>query len=216
LLDEQGLCAAAPFPPVRSSVLSLESRPNSNGFERRAVGSIHDHLAYWQDTFEHDEYVYNILREGYRIPIDGSLPGAPADPYGNYRKPNNLSAVKYIVFVREEVARLVKAGLIIKNDKPPRCINPLSVAYKRCSNGKVKMRMVTDVSRFGNLLIPKSKYRMTQFKDVLERANVGDFMAVFDTKAAYHHVRLHPDSYELLGFATPEEDGSESYYYFIV
>jgi hypothetical protein len=53
-------------------------------------------------------------------------------------------------------------------------------------------------------------------QDVVEDTFEGEWMAVFDLEAAYHNIRLHPDSYCLVGFMIPAEDGEECFYVFVV
>jgi hypothetical protein len=43
----------------------------------------------------------------------------------------------------------------------------------------------------------------------------GDFQFVFDLEAAYHHVRLHPESYKYVGFCL-DFDGVESFFFFVI
>jgi hypothetical protein len=44
----------------------------------------------------------------------------------------------------------------------------------------------------------------------------GLYQSVFDISKAYHHLRLHPSSYELVGFCVQDEDGKERFYHYIV
>jgi methionine synthase II (cobalamin-independent) len=62
-----------------------------------------------------------------------------------YRERNNKSVKDNMDFVRKEVKRLLDGGQIIKVDKPPMVINPLSVAYKINADGTEKPRLVIDL-----------------------------------------------------------------------
>jgi hypothetical protein len=42
-------------------------RTAKSGFLGKAVGSVHENLKYWKDTFEADAYITSILEKGYRI-----------------------------------------------------------------------------------------------------------------------------------------------------
>jgi hypothetical protein len=44
----------------------------------------------------------------------------------------------------------------------------------------------------------------------------GDYQSVFDISKAYHHLRLHPSSYELVGFCVQDVDGKERFYHYVV
>jgi hypothetical protein len=39
---------------------------------------------------------------------------------------------------------------------------------------------------------------------------------VYDISKAHHHIRLHPSSYQLVGFCVEDEDGKEVFYHYVV
>jgi hypothetical protein len=119
-------------------------------------------------------------------------------------------------FVRSEVKRLVQGGQVIEVDKAPMCTNPLSVAFKVNGDGSIKRRLVIDLSRWINKLLIPDKYKMSRFQDALSQSSPGDFQSVCDISKAYHHIRLHPDSYCLVGFCVEDEDGKERFYHYVV
>jgi hypothetical protein len=57
---------------------------------------------------------------------------------------------------------------------------------------------------------------MARFQDALSQAAPGDFQSVYDISKAYHHLLLHPDSYELVGFCVVDEEGKERFYHYVV
>jgi hypothetical protein len=57
---------------------------------------------------------------------------------------------------------------------------------------------------------------MSRFQDALALATQGDYQNVFDISKAYHHIRLNPESYELVGFCVTSEAGVEEYYHYVV
>jgi hypothetical protein len=57
---------------------------------------------------------------------------------------------------------------------------------------------------------------MTRFQDALAQLSRGDFQSVYDISKAYHHVRLHPDSYQLVGFCVEDENRKEEFYHYVV
>jgi hypothetical protein len=61
------------------------------------VGSVHENLKYWKDTFEVDSYMMSILENGYKIPVNMS----DSERRTRYRERNIQSA---------EVARLLADG----------------------------------------------------------------------------------------------------------
>jgi hypothetical protein len=48
--------------------------------------------------------------------------------------------------------------------------------------------------------VEDDRYHMTTLQDAIDSTRKGDFQVVFDLKSAFHHVRLHAGSYELMGF----------------
>jgi hypothetical protein len=151
--------------------------------------------SFWEKKLEADNYVMNIVKEGYRIPV---YPGTDIIPYPER---NNCSARTEEEFVTSEVNRLVQAGLVQKSVVRPLCVNPLPVAFKRKMDGTWKHQLVLDLSRHVNPLVYDDCSRLTTFGDCLSQTLPGDFQFVFDLEAAYHHVRVHPDSYKYLGFS---------------
>jgi hypothetical protein len=133
-----------------------------------------------------------------------------------YRERNNQSARNKMDFVRKEVARLVEGGQVIKVDSPPTCVNPLSVAFKVNGDGSIKKRLVIDLSCWVNKFVVPDKYRMARFQDALAQTSPGDYQSTFDIKSAYHHLRLAPESYDLVGFCVENEQGVEEYYHYVV
>jgi hypothetical protein len=65
-------------PPRAPEALSVSQVQAGNkgislkGFLGKAVGSVHESLKYWKDTFEDDAYVRSILENGYKIPVNMS------------------------------------------------------------------------------------------------------------------------------------------------
>jgi hypothetical protein len=86
-----------------------------SGFLGKAVGSVHQRLDVWKEMFEEGIYVWNIIEHGYKIPVQMT----PIERATRYREKNNQSACLEMPFVREEVARLLEKGQIIKVDSPP-------------------------------------------------------------------------------------------------
>jgi hypothetical protein len=121
-----------------------------------------------------DAYVRGILDDGYRVPVDWEkIPEA-------YKEADNRSARENYGFVREEVARLLESGQIVKWDTKPRCCNPLTVAVKRMDEGELKKPLVLDLSRWVNLAVKDDDNRMTTLQNAVNSTRKGDFQVVFD------------------------------------
>jgi hypothetical protein len=190
-------------------------RPTSGprfSFLGKAVGSVHENLKYWESTFEKDNYVLSILKHGYKIPVKMT----DVDKGTRYRERNNQSANDNMDFVRAKVDRLLKDGQIIKSERPVRCTNPLTVASKVNADRSIKKRLVIDLSRWVNGFIKPDHFKMARFQDALDQLAKGDYQSVFDISKAYHHLRLHPESYELVGFCVTNKSGKEHFYHYVV
>jgi hypothetical protein len=144
--------------------------------------------------------VRSILENGYKIPVSMT----DTERRTRYREKNNQSA------------RLLAAGQIVKVPTPPLCTNPLSVAYKVNMDGTIKKRLVINLSRWANGFVRPDSFKMAQFNDALAQSLKGDYQSVFDISKAYHHLRLHPSSYELVGFCLQDVDGKERFYHYVV
>jgi hypothetical protein len=95
------------------------------------------------------------------------------------------------------------------------CCNPLSVAFQIKPDGSYKKILVIDFSPHVNRLCTDSKYRMCTLGDMLAQTVKGNFQYVCNLEAAYHHLRIHPDSYKFLGFCVTI-DGCEVFFVYVV
>lgn len=205
--------APSAVPGTTSAIkASGEGRPAVPGFLGKAVGSVHENLEYWKKTFEYDSYAFSILKDVYKIPAVMTA----QERRTVYRERNNQSAHNEMSFVRKEVARLLEKGQIIEVPAPVLCTNPLTVAFKVNLDGTIKKRLVINLSRWVNGFIRPDSYRMARFQDALDQSAKGDFQSVFDVSAAYHHLRLAPESYDLGGLCVEDVDGKERYYHYVV
>ena len=55
------------------------------------------------------------------------------------------------------------------------------------------------------MYVPHDPSEMVMLKEVLAQTMPSSFMSTFDIEKAHHNIRLHPDSYELVGFAVCED-----------
>jgi hypothetical protein len=188
----------------------VEQADASAKYLGKPVGRIHECLEYWRDNFEHDGYAMRVVREGFRIPVRwAELPKV-------YEEPDNQSALKNYDFVLRETERLVQEGQVVLWPHKPRFTNPLTVAVNNRPDGSVKLRMVLDLSRGVNPAIPEDRYKMATLQDALDGTRRGDYQLTFDLKSAFHHLKLHPSCYELMGFAVTGADKVKKYYCYVV
>jgi hypothetical protein len=112
----------------------------------------------------------------------------------------------------------VDSGQVVKVDKPMTVTNPLSVAFKVNPDGSIKRRLVIDLSHWVNTFVKPDSYRMrmARFQDALIQSDQGDYQSVYVIWKAYHHIRLHPESYDLVGFCVVSADSKEEFYHYVV
>jgi hypothetical protein len=110
----------------------------------------------------------------------------------------------------------VDSGQVVECDVKPRGCNPLTMAVKYLEDCSPNKRLVLDLSRCVNLAVEDDRYRMTTLQDAINSTRKGDFQVFFDLKSAFHHVRLHADSYELMGFKVVDKTGITRYYFYVV
>ena len=103
---------------------------------------------------------------------------------------------------------MLAGGFIVERNEPPFCINPLTVA-----ENKNKLRLVLDLKHVNSFLnVPKFKYKgLPNFADMVEKR---DFAVKFDLTSGYHHISIHKQHCEYLGFKWKFADGAEKYYVF--
>lgn len=79
----------------------------------------------------------SMVKDGYGLPFFSITP-----PF--YAK-NNLSSLRYTTFVEESISDLLAKARILETEKPPYCVNPLTVSDKTA-----KYRLVLDLRPLGN------------------------------------------------------------------
>ena len=122
---------------------------------------------------------------------------------------NNASARNHPEFVASAIQELLADGRIKEVSQKPHTINPLTVAEGR------KLRLVLDL-RNVNPYVLRTKFRYEDLKVVSDILQKGDYMASFDLRSGYHHIFIHEDFQQYLGFAWTFPDGVTRYYVFTV
>ena len=119
---------------------------------------------------------------------------------------NNRSAISYSEFVESAILELLKNGCIAKVSSPPVVVNPLSVSIQ--SNGK--KRLILDC-RHINAFIYQEHFKLEDYKVLLDYLVPHGYMFSFDLQKGYHHLDIHIDFQQYLGFAWTF--GSETLYF---
>ena len=105
-------------------------------------------------------------------------------------------------YLSTHVEELVSDTTVSEVFSQPLCYSPLTVA-SRYVDGLLKLRMCIDLSRYINLLLKKEAVTLPSLDKALKLLLPGDYQATFDLKSAFHHVLIHPDDRQYLGFSIP-------------
>ncbi|KAK6036610.1 reverse transcriptase [Cooperia oncophora] len=148
------------------------------------AGSIHCFHTEWL-ALEPSKLVSTTVLNGYSLPLY-SIPSKPAN------SGNRKSALMHKDFVNKEITELLSTGAI-QEVSIGACnslhVHPLSVGQ----------RLVLDLSHLNKFLhVPKIK--LDDISSIINALPEGGFMATFDLKAGYHHVRIAQNHTDLLGF----------------
>jgi hypothetical protein len=120
---------------------------------------------------------------------------AAAGPPAPKEKRNHKSALEHAGFLTTEIVRLEQSQVIMRREKRPAVVSPLGVVEQ-----EGKLRMILDL-RYVNKHLEHHKFKyetVAQLGDVLLP---GDYIFCLDLKGGYHHVDMHEDAWEYLGFA---------------
>ena len=105
---------------------------------------------------------------------------------------------------------LILHGCVEAVHSEPYCCNPLTVA-----TGADKLRLVLDL-RHVNPYVRLQKFRHDDLHTLAELFEQGDFFVTFDLKSGYHHISIHPDSIQYLGFQWTFHNGRHRFLVFTV
>jgi hypothetical protein len=156
------------------------------------------------------DWVLNLLQNGLIFDWLSSPPTS-------YMEPNNRSALSNMDSLRSTVAAWEKDGFIRRQDSPPLCCNPMTVAVQyNATLDTTKYRPCIDLSRHVNPAIARSTVKLDDLTVAEELILPGDFMTSLDMENQYFQIRLHPSMTQYMGFMVPDPDGTPRYYTFQV
>ena len=131
-------------------------------------------------------FVLETLRHGHHPKLLNEIP--------DYEINNHGSFFKHEDFARKEVLDLIAKGRVEIVDKKPKLINPLHVVVQR-----TKSRLILDCSTLNkSIIVPKIKYENHDI--AMQFFKKGIYMFSYDLKDGYHHVLIHEDFRDYLGF----------------
>jgi hypothetical protein len=140
-----------------------------------------------------------------------------ASPPSAYIEPNNKSATTNMDSLRATVDSWEAGGFIQRQETPPHCCNPMTVAVQyNAVLDTTKFRPCIDLSRHVNKEIARSTVKLDDLTVAQELISPGDFMTSLDMENQYFQVRLHPSMERFMGFMVPDKNGTPQYYTFKV
>ena len=150
--------------------------------------------AYWKnwEDLEAPSFVVNVIREGYRIPMETPPPLSPVPiPFSSYQPASEKGMA-----LQGEILDLVEKGAVEPAPLPSPGYYSLMFVVKKASGG---WRPIIDLSHL-NKFVKKTKFKMETVKSTLESIREGDWMFSLDLKDAYLQIPIHEDSRHLLRF----------------
>ena len=159
-------------------------------------------LDFWKSELKASSFVLNIISDGYKIPF-------VQQPSSALLK-NNRSALEHEDFVSNEIHALLQKQCIEEVNKPPFCVNPLTVSV----NNSGKKRLILDL-RHVNKFIQQQKIKFEGHVHAVSYAKKGNVMFKFDLASGYHHISINRDFVKFLGFSW-NIDGKVRYFVFLV
>ena len=133
-----------------------------------------------------NKFVLDTLRYGHHPTLSGPVPDYKIENHGSFRKHED--------FAVQEVKNLIAKGRVEIVENKPKLINPLHVVVQR-----TKSRLILDCSTLNKyVVVPKIKYENHEI--ALQYFKKGIYMFSYDLKDGYHHLMVHPDFRDYLGF----------------
>ena len=174
---------------------------------KNQLGGIHcpEAVAFVEREIRPPPDIIRILKN--KIKIDP--PGLSAF----YTEPNNRSAAQNMRFVEQKIKDYLEKGVVEQCETPPRFVNPLSVVSKVIyKTGKIKQRLVIDVSRQLNIKVEKMKSKPDELSNAEQMFEQGMWAVTLDLKAMFHHALLQDETSELFGFRIRNPKGGSTFY----
>ena len=165
-------------------------------------GRLRDKLSFWEHVLKAPGPIIECIKDGYKLP----LLSIPAPFSGS----NQKSALESAEFVTSTLSELLVNRCIHKVSDKPRICSPLSVVR----NSEGKERLVLNL-RYLNQYLYKESFKYEDIRVALLLFQKGDYMFSFDLKSGYHHVNIHRQHWEYLGFSWSKGPNT-GYYVFSV
>lgn len=132
------------------------------------------------------QFIIDSLEQGHHPTLTGPVPTYEIENHGSFRKHKD--------FATQTVEGLIAKGRVEIVSQKPKLINPLHVVVQR-----TKSRLILDCSTLNKYIkVPKIKYENHEIG--LQYFKKGIWMFNYDLRDGYHHVMIHPDFRDFLGF----------------
>ena len=166
-------------------------------------GRLKQHSVFWENTLAASKFILDIIRTGYKLPfIKFPIP---------YFQENHRMSLANETFVKDAIQELSGNNCVRLVEQCPTVCSPLQVV----SNARGKRRLVIDL-RYVNKFLQKCKFKYEGIDIAAQMLDKGDFFIIFDLKSGYHHVDIHPDYWQYLGFSWNKEGGRKFYVFTVL
>ena len=160
-------------------------------------GRLRKRLAFWREVLQAPPPVLDCIEHGYRLPIKHLPP-----PYAHK---NHSSTELDMSFVERAVHDLLINHCILRVEEKPRVCSPLSII----SSSAGKQRLVLNL-RYLNQYMHVVKFKYEDLRTAALMFEPYEYLFKFDLKSGYHHIDIHPDHFQFLGFQW-EDKGKPCY-----
>ena len=150
------------------------------------AGSLRHHVVSWTNI-GCTETVINWISEGVTLPFQDIPP--------SFEFKNRNFGITESTFINSEINDLLASGAIRRSEFKPRCVSPIHCVPKK----NHKLRLVIDL-REVNKYCPCPAFQYEDINRVLEVVQPHDHLVTFDIKNGFHHIPVHDDFQQYLGF----------------
>ena len=151
-------------------------------------GSLKKQLTFWAEELKANKTILKVIEQGYRLDFE-ELPAGKE--FGN-----NFSALKHPDFVQSEILNLLNTGRVRETTAKPFIVNPLTVSV----NPDESLRLILDL-RYVNGFLRQEYVRYDDWRVFIDYLEKDSWCFKFDLKSGYHHIDIHEDFFQYLGFA---------------
>ena len=165
-------------------------------------GRFKQKLPFLKEVLQAPPPVLDCIEHGYRLLLK-YIP----QPFSQQ---NHKSTELRHVLVQEALFSLLEKRYVRRVDHKPYVCSPLSIV----SNTAGKLRLVLNL-RYVNQFLHVIKFKYEDLRIAALMFEPNEYLFKFDLKSGFHHVDIHPDHFQFLGFQW-EKRGVPSYYVFTV